>query len=209
MPSFRFRRPNETFLQQYVENRATLPFTYEEVGRTQGSSAKESSPRGYTVDHTEAVLGHGEELFERAKSALLNLKHLSLGWVEAWTAKVEKDEIVVMMGRVGGMWWLNPCRIIYVAETSGTSREFSFAYGTLPGHVERGEERFSIQWDPETDAVTYNILAFSRPNHLLSSCSYPYVRLLQKQFGRDSSAALFRSLNSHGDVPKVLQSTRH
>ena len=51
------------------------------------------------------------------------------------------------MGRAIGLWWLNACRIVYVVDESGPISKFGFAYGTLPGHVESGEERFLIEWD--------------------------------------------------------------
>jgi uncharacterized protein (UPF0548 family) len=84
---------------------------------------------------------------------------------------------------------------------------FGFAYGTLPGHVERGEERFLVEWDQGDDAVWYDILAFSRPNHLLTRLGYPVVRRLQKRFGRDSAATVLKAvrLDKHvGDRRTVL-----
>jgi len=36
---------------------------------------------------------------------------------------------------VSGVWFLNAARIVYVIDEP---RRFSFAYGTLPGHAERG-----------------------------------------------------------------------
>ena len=63
------------------------------------------------------------------------------------------------------------------------------AYGTLPGHLETGEERFLIEMD-ERGVVWYDILAFSRPRRFLVRLGYPYVRRLQKRFGRHSAAAM-------------------
>ena len=80
-------------------------------------------------------------------------------------------------------------------------------YGTLPGHVESGEERFLIEWDRDTDRVCYDILAFSRPNHLLTRLGYPLVRRSQKRFGRDSAEAMFRAVNSASRLPEVCQTT--
>ena len=85
--------------------------------------------------------------------------------------------------------------------------KFGFAYGTLPGHVESGEERFLIEWDRETDKVWYDILAFSRPNHFLTRLGYPLVRRTQKRFGRDSAASMFRAVNSASPLPEIRQST--
>ena len=42
----------------------------------------------------------------------------------------------------------------------------------------------------EDDAVWYDILAFSRPNHFLARLGYPLVRRLQKRFARDSASAI-------------------
>ena len=67
---------------------------------------------------------------------------------------------------------------------------FGFAYGTLPGHAESGEERFLVEWDRADDAVWYDILAFSRPRHPLARLGYPLTRRTQRRFARDSAAAI-------------------
>ena len=77
----------------------------------------------------------------------------------------------------------------------GPIGKFGFAYGTLPGHVESGEERFLVEWDRGDDGVWYDILAFSRPNHILTRLGYPVVRRLQKRFGRDSAASMLRAVH--------------
>ena len=43
------------------------------------------------------------------------------------------------LGQGGTVWATLPCRVIYVDEDPG---RFAFAYGTLPGHPERGEVAF-------------------------------------------------------------------
>ncbi len=86
--------------------------------------------------------------------------------------------------------------IVYVVDESGPTNRFGFACGTLPGHVESGEERFLVEWDDADDAVWYDILAFSRPNHVLTRLGYPVVRRLQRRFGRDSAAAMRKAVLS-------------
>ena len=95
-----------------------------------------------------------------------------------------------------GCWWLNSCRIVYVIDEQNPVWRFGFAYGTLPGHIEAGEERFLLEWSAADDIVWYDILAFSRPRHMLARLGYPLVRRMQKQFGRDSAAAMRRSVNT-------------
>jgi len=100
------------------------------------------------------------------------------------------------MGRAVGVWWLNACRVVYVVDDDGPISKFGFAYGTLPGHVESGEERFLIEWDRGDDGVWYDIVAFSHPHRFSARLGYPVVRRLQKRFGRDSAASMLRAVGS-------------
>ena len=56
--------------------------------------------------------------------------------------------------------------------------------------IEAGAERFLIEWDTVSSVVAYDILAYSRPRHLLAKLGYPLVRRLQKRFAEDSMRAL-------------------
>lgn len=91
-------------------------------------------------------------------------------------------------------WSLNACRIVYLIDQDNGTRRFGFAYGTLAEHAERGEERFTIEWEHKDDSVWYDILAFSRPRHTLARIGYPLARALQKRFARDSQRAMIRAV---------------
>ena len=74
-------------------------------------------------------------------------------------------------------------------------KRFGFGYGTLPGHAERGEERFGVEWNCGLDgSVYYDVFAFSRPKHPLAWSGYPFARLLQKRFRRDSTRAMVEAV---------------
>ena len=91
---------------------------------------------------------------------------------------------------------LNACRIVYtVDEEAATGARFGFAYGTLPGHVERGEERFLVEWHRHDDTVWYDILAFSQPKHWLVRLGYPVTRFFQKRFAQASKAAMWEAIH--------------
>jgi uncharacterized protein (UPF0548 family) len=162
------------------------------VGDTAGAT-----PAGYVVDLTRVELGKGQRVFERAKAGLESWEQFRLGWLEAWPGDtpIEAGRAVAVVAHVIGAWWLNACRIVYVVDEQRPIRRFGFAYGTLPGHIEAGEERFLLEWDPANDTVSYDIRAFSRPRHVLARLGYPLVRRMQKQFGRDSAAAMRRHVN--------------
>jgi uncharacterized protein (UPF0548 family) len=197
-------KPTPDTLRRFLAEQAGLDFSYPAVGATSGTP-----PAGHVVDRTRIELGVGETIFEAAKAALQRWQQFRLGWVDMWPqdTPLEAGRVVAVMGWAVGFWWLNSCRIVYTVDESGPITRFGFAYGTLPGHVESGEERFLIEWDRDTDLVSYDIFAFSSPNHLLTRLGYPLVRRKQKQFGRDSAASMFRSVSTPSTLPVVSQST--
>lgn len=198
------QKPPVETLRHYLAEQEAHDFSYPAVGAT-----ATTPPAGFDVDRTRIELGAGESVFLSAQAALKRWEQFRLGWVEAWSPEtpLEPGRVVAIMGWAVGFWWLNSCRIIYTVDESGPITKFGFAYGTLPGHVESGEERFLIEWDRDTDKVCYDILAFSRPNHFLTRLGYPLVRRTQKRFGRDSAASMFRAVNSVSPVPEVCQTT--
>ena len=189
------RKPSAESIRPFLTAQAKLPFTYSAVGATAGTP-----PAGYVVDHTRIMLGEGEAVFHLAIAALRRWEQFRLGWVEAWSPEtpIQSGAVVAVMGRAIGLWWLNACRIVYVVNDQGPVKRFGFAYGTLPEHVESGEERFTVEWHDADNGVWYDILAFSRPHHVLARLGYPYVRILQKRFARDSTAAMLKAVASAG-----------
>ena len=187
---FLIRKPSPNFIRTFLEGQAKLSFTYTAVRATAGTP-----PLGYVVDHpTRIKLGSGPAAFAAAKNALHRWEQFRLGWVEPFwpDTPIEPGQVVGVLGRASCLWTLNACRIVYVVDEP---RRFGFAYGTLPDHVESGEERFTIEWQDD-DTVWYDILAFSRPNHFLARLGYPLVRKLQKRFAKDSAAAMQRAAGS-------------
>jgi uncharacterized protein (UPF0548 family) len=183
------RRPSTDAIRKFLYAQTKLDFTYVAVGAT-----ATVPPDGYTVDHTRIKLGTGEAVFTNARAALERWDHFRLGWVEAFPSEttIEPGMVVAVIARKFGFWSVNACRIVYVIDDPGPIHRYGFAYGTLPDHVETGEERFMVEWDPATGEVWYDILAFSRPRHLLIQAGNFYVRRIQKRFGRESAAAMQR-----------------
>ena len=101
---------------------------------------------------------------------------------------------MAVIARLLGLWSINACRIVYVIDEEGPVKRFSLAYGTLGKHAERGEERFTVEWNRENDTVWYDILAFSRAEQMLARMGYPLSRLLQKRFAQGSKAAMIKAV---------------
>lgn len=70
-----------------------------------------------------------------------------------------------------------PARVVYVVDEPDVR---GFAYGTLPGHPECGEERFAVRRDPATSAVFAEVTAFSRPAAWWTKIGGPMVLMAQR-----------------------------
>jgi len=188
---FWLKRPSRNQISQFLDFHKDAPFSYSEVGNTAGDL-----PTGYRIDHNRQKLGRGAETYERAVAALKHWKQFDLGWVQIVPDEtpIEVGAVVGVLTRHFGFWSLNACRIVYLIDESGPVRKFGFAYGTLSDHVERGEERFTIEHDLADGAVWYDILAFSQPSKLLVKLVLPVARMLQKRFAEDSKRRMLNSV---------------
>src|SRR5215204_4681473 len=189
---FLFSKPSRTGIDHFLFDAASDTFSYPEIGATLNLER----PPGYAdSDHNRIVIGQGDVDWERAKQAVRGWKMFDLGWCSiCWPdTPIEEGRNVAMMASHMGIWSLNAARIVY---TFDEPNRFGFAYGTLTNHVECGEERFSVELDPQTGEVWYDLYSFSRPRHPLARLGYPYARYLQKQFVIDSKLAMVRAIRT-------------
>ncbi|MFM7148287.1 MAG: DUF1990 family protein, partial [Gemmataceae bacterium] len=133
------RKPAPEHLRQLLAEQSAHDVKYPGVGGTASTP-----PAGFVQDRTRIELGSGEEVFDSARAALERWQQFQLGWVDAWSPEtpIETGQVVAILGWAMGFWWLNFCRIVYTVDEHGPLVRFGFAYGTLPGHVAMGEERF-------------------------------------------------------------------
>jgi uncharacterized protein (UPF0548 family) len=149
---------------------AALPLTYSEVGATAGPL-----PAGYHHVLKSAVIGGGRSRFEDAAD-----KGTRWGMLRGAGLRVEAttevaavgSEVIVRVGPVRA-----PCRVVYVVDEPDRR---GFAYGTLPGHAESGEERFVVRYDPATDEVYADVTAFSRHATWWSRLGSPVTSVAQR-----------------------------
>jgi uncharacterized protein (UPF0548 family) len=183
-PVVRITRPTRDDVVAHLDAQRPLALTYS----SEGATRTEAAPDGYEVDHNRTTLGRGEATFWRARDAVRRwaMFPAPLAWIEPLPIAIEPGELAGVIVRAFGLWWLNAARIVYVIDEP---RRFGFAYGTLPGHAEQGEERFSVEW-LDDDSVWYDLYAFSRPRHWAARAGKPVVRLLQRRFARMSLAAM-------------------
>jgi uncharacterized protein (UPF0548 family) len=184
------RRPSDDEIRAFIADQAPRPFSYADVGATRGTP-----PAGYSCDHNRVALGSGRATFERAVAALRGWQMFAVGGVElCWpTAPIAVGTTVAILAGERGIWSLNACRIVYLLDEAGPVTRTGFAYGTLPEHGVRGEERFAIEWERATDQVSYDLLAMSQPSSLLIALARPLLRRVQQRFARQSLAAMRRA----------------
>jgi uncharacterized protein (UPF0548 family) len=163
-------------------------------GVSSTSSAGTRGPTSRSVPRPEACpsatitsLGSGAQAFAAARAALREWRFIPAGFarLEPAGAPVHAGEVVAIVLRVLGIWWINATRIAYVIDEPD---RFGFAWGTLPDHVVHGEERFCVERTATGD-VYYDIVSFSRPG-LLARIGAPVARRVRDEFVRGSLAAM-------------------
>ncbi|MGZ8803726.1 MAG: DUF1990 family protein [Microbacterium sp.] len=148
--------------------------TYDEVGATAGEL-----PPGYHHVRMERVIGQGREAFERAADDLLSgaVQRRAGATVELSNVPMREGTRVTMRLRLGPLTFTIPCLVVWAERTAELC---GFAYGTLPGHPERGEERFELRLLP-SGAVRFRIIAFSAPGRWFTRLGGPVGRLVQRR----------------------------
>jgi uncharacterized protein (UPF0548 family) len=144
--------------------------TYPEVGRTAGNL-----PAGYRIVNRTRQLPPGTD-FHTATRALLHWEVQQRAGlrVAASSAEITPDTVADVRIGFGPLALRAPCRVVYVVDEPNRA---GFAYGTLPGHPESGEEAFLLERDGGT--VTFKIIAFSRSASALARLGGPVARRIQ------------------------------
>jgi uncharacterized protein (UPF0548 family) len=148
--------------------------TYAPVGKARSGEV----PDGFHGAHRRAVVGSGRAAFERAAAAVLDWRaQRGAGLrVRATGPASEPGTVVVLTAGLPRFGYDIPCRVVW-AQTDGDER--GFAYGTLPGHPESGEECFLVRLTPDGDVV-YEIRVFFRLASRAARLAGPLSLVLQR-----------------------------
>jgi len=175
------RRPSPSALEALLARLADVPVTYGEIGLSDAPTP----PKGFIREHHTAEL---DIPFAAARDALARFAthRLSYLFVFPEGARAALGENVAVCARIGPLWTTNPCRIVSVDESP---TRFRYAYGTLPGHSESGEESFTVQKIDErrTRAET---IAVARPIDPLARLGKPIAHVVQRRIKIDYMRAM-------------------
>jgi uncharacterized protein (UPF0548 family) len=172
----RLRRPSDRARQQTLFEVSGQPLTYPEVGAT---DRPELPGDGYHNGRHAVALGQGVRVFEAGVDALRTWQphHFAGASLVPEVPAIEVGSELVSVLRAGPLHLVVPCRIVYVTDEP---RRFGYAYGTLPGHPESGEESFHIEMDGR-DQVTCCVAFFSRLVDPLARLGSPIAWRLQRR----------------------------
>ncbi|MDT9594445.1 DUF1990 domain-containing protein [Nocardioides zeae] len=154
---------------------------------------------GYASLHRARVVGHGAEAFAAARAALddwqvqrrSGLRVLADGpALRVGTVAVVHLGAARLLG--GRLAVAAPTRVVAVVDDE---RRAGFAYGTLPGHPEAGEEAFVLTL-ADDGVVRFRVSAFSRPATRWARLGGPVTAYVQQRVVE----RYLRSLEVRGEV---------
>lgn len=138
---------------------------------------------GFRVLPVDAPPGHGDEtytpvVFDAAGAPVVPAviavrEHVYGPGGEQFLAPGDTVQLVIPFGPFGVR---APARVVYIIDEAARK---GFAYGTLPGHPEDGEEAFIVE-HRDDDSVWITIRAFSRPSSRFWRAVSPILRLVQE-----------------------------
>ncbi|GAA3816780.1 DUF1990 family protein [Streptomyces phyllanthi] len=159
------------------------PYTYEDVGATLTGHC----PPGFRPLDVRTRIGEGTDVFTRAVRALLTWElHRAVGvgiTTEAQEAAPGVDVTVTLGGVIKA-----PCRVVWTVDEP---RRKGWAYGTLPGHPESGEESFVLARTGD-GTVWLTITGFSRPAKWYARAGGAATRGFQHAYARRCGVVLRR-----------------
>lgn len=159
-------------------------FSYPEVGATEDGGRL---PDGYRHVRHRTRVGRGPDAFERAANAVLEWRmHAALRLrPRPERARAEPgSRVSLALGPIRAR-----CAVVWALDEP---RRRGFAYGTLPGHPESGEESFLVEWD-DRDEVWLTITVFSVGAAWYTRAAGPLVPLFQRLYAVCCGAAVRRA----------------
>lgn len=159
------------------------------------------APRGFATDRYRHELGVGADVWDGARRAISRWAQFDVGWAEIATGSKppHAGQVVIVHARWFGAHFLAPCRVLETHDIEDASAiSYGLVYGTLPGHVAVGEERFEVTLDKATGVVAYQLYAMAAPGRWFTRLGRPLLDRQRARFRHDSALAVARSVGDRG-----------
>ena len=167
------RRTQKLSIDRVLLEAASHELTYSQIGATFDSEL----PTGFHHLHRTVQLGVGSLAFEKAKRGLRTWQLHKIPGVRVYPVApiiALSTTVVVTIGAPFAAI-AAPCRITRVVDDKS---RYGFAYGTLPGHPEKGEEAFIVSLQSNNEVIL-QLTAFSAPGTQLTRVAGPLGRGFQ------------------------------
>ncbi|HEX2771426.1 MAG TPA: DUF1990 domain-containing protein [Micromonosporaceae bacterium] len=150
--------------------------TYPEVGATRADEL----PAGYHQLRHRIRL-RPQDFFAAGEAVLTYRMHRAAGVdIKASADRAAPGVLVVSRIGLGPMRLAAPCEVVWAVDDE---RRAGFAYGTLPGHPEQGEEAFLVERGDDGQ-VWFTVRAFSRPARWYAHLAGPAAVAFQHAYAR-------------------------
>lgn len=199
MPAVHLRTSGADAVDAALRRAASGELTYDHVGATVDGARTVTLTMPPKVRRSTIELGRAPDALARATAGLRAwVCHRGIGAsVTPPDAPIEVGTEVIVRLPLGPVVVLAPCRIVQVVDDA---QRFGFAYGTLPGHPEEGEESFVAE-RADDGTVTFTVGVAARPVPLLRPAG-PAILLAQRRAVR----RYLRSMAEHaaeGGAPEA------
>jgi uncharacterized protein (UPF0548 family) len=162
-----------------------VSFSYVEVGATREAASMPRDAHRFALRRELGAAGAFEQVAEFVLGFGMQ-RGAGLGVVSS--APYAADGVTVDLTlRLGPLRLDAPTRVVYVVDEPDRR---GFAYGTLPGHPESGEELFLVE--RVGDRLVGEVRAFSRPGRWFSRLGAPVARVAQQRIAARYLAAAVR-----------------
>lgn len=161
-------------LRRCMRRAETLDLTYSDVGASQ----TETTPPGYDAISESAVVGAGIAQFSLLAEGIRNWQIQRRSGIQvAADGHVREGATVALAQRFGFAAVVFGCRVVWTIDEPHRN---GFAYGSLPGHPESGEEAFVAELEPD-GAVRFRVFGFSTAGTLATAATRPLTRALTRR----------------------------
>ena len=168
-----FGRRSETTIRQLLERATGDEPDYDHVGSTLGAA-----PPGVGTHRASCIVAG--ELSDAVATLARWAPHGGIGARIVPDGPPELGATVCVVIPFGPVELCVPDRIVLVVDDG---HEVGFAYGTLPGHPERGEELFHAE-ELDGGRLRLSVVVHAVPASVLARLAAPVTRLLQRAAAR-------------------------
>ncbi|KAJ1631797.1 hypothetical protein T492DRAFT_993015 [Pavlovales sp. CCMP2436] len=181
IPALRVTRPSAAEVDEFVRRQGSKGFNSRAQGHVVNYLHTGERPAGLQLCERSAVVGRGQQAYDRARNALANGELISgVPWATICLGgkPAEAPDLATVVQCYRSVWCLNPCRVTYAA--LGTTHS-TVAYATLNGHLLEGEEAFDLRMALD-GRVHVRVASLSKGSGVLGTLATPFIAPIRRAF---------------------------